>query len=113
MGNVDIQVARSAILASELLHSRADLTPSSQLLDWYAPDSSLLFSKNVIEFELSSGGVVVEATEFPPPPLPLSPVPLRSRFHIMPISKLAQVWRRDHDCWPARLSRNRSTLRRQ
>jgi hypothetical protein len=68
VGNVDIQVARSAILASELLHSRADLTPSSQLLDWYAPDSSLLFSKNVIEFELSSGGVVVEATEFPPHP---------------------------------------------
>jgi hypothetical protein len=35
----------------------------SQLQDWYSPDSSDLFSKSALEFELSSGGVIVEATE--------------------------------------------------
>lgn len=41
-----------------------ETTTSAQLADWYDPSPSAAFTKTVTTFNLSPGGVVVEATEF-------------------------------------------------
>jgi hypothetical protein len=58
LGDPDVEVQQQ-----QLLPPNAVLTPSSQLQDWYSTQSSDIFQKNVVDFELSSRGVIVEATE--------------------------------------------------
>jgi hypothetical protein len=73
MGNADVQVT-STTLEQQLPSSFSTLILSSQLQDWYLPQSSDLFLKNVLELELSSSGVIVEATECRPSHIfPVSP----------------------------------------
>ena len=73
MGNADVQVTSTA-LQQQLPPLFSTLIASSQLQDWYLPESSHLFLKSVIELELSSSGVIVEATECRPSHIfPVSP----------------------------------------